>query len=277
MKIGCIIQARNTSTRLPGKVTLPLPMNSNTSVLEHVVKRVRKASNIDQVIVATTVNIDDNSICDIADALGVSYYRGSESHVLSRYYEAAKLHDLDIVIRITSDCPCIDFEVLEALVSLHLNEGNDYTSNTKLRTFPHGLDAEVFSFSVLEEAFNQAEEQFEIEHVTPYIYLTHKEKFKIGSLENSLQKGEDIRITLDTQADYMLLAAVFDYFKEQPDFLMADIIELFNKKPWLYLINSDIKQKKIYDSLAEEINDAKEILKKQELYNALKILEEHYD
>jgi len=273
MKVGCIIQARNASTRLPGKVLMPLPLAMESTVLEHVIKRVQRVNLIDEIIIATTINEVDNSIEELARKLGVKSFRGSEANVLSRYYEAATQNDLDIIVRITSDCPCIDYEVLQRLIKYHLLNKNDYTSNTFIRTFPHGLDAEVINYDVLKQAYHNATDQFEIEHVTPYIYKTNKDNFKIGNYENQLMpESSKIRITLDTQEDYMLLCAVFDYFKEKQDFLLQDIIDLYDKKPWLYLINNNIVQKRKYDSKEMEIKAAVEILEKQELDNAVDIL-----
>ena len=274
MKIGCIIQARNTSTRLPGKVLMPLPLNTGSTVLEHVVTRVQNVNLIDEIIVATTTNKTDDSIEDLALQLSVKSSRGSEENVLSRYYEAATQFNLDIIIRITSDCPCMDYKVLQSLIEYHLLNRNDYSSNALIRTFPHGLDAEVINYDVLKEAYFNARDKFEIEHVTPYIYVTNKDKFKIGILKNKLgDESSNIRITLDTYPDYMSLAAVFDYLKDKPNFLLKDIIDLYHERPWLHLINNDVLQKQKYDNIGMEIKVAIEILKKQELDNAVKILE----
>jgi len=274
MKIGCIIQARNTSTRLPGKVLMPLPLVTGPAVLEHVVKRVQRVSLIDEIIVATTVNKTDDRIEDLALKLGVKSFRGSEANVLSRYYEAATQNKLDIIIRITSDCPCIDYEVLQGLIEYHLQNENDYTNNALIRTFPHGLDAEVINYNILKEAYHHAKDKFEIEHVTPYIYKTHKDKFKIDVYKNQLHpKSSQIRITLDTDEDYMALGAVFDYFKKKPDFLLQDIINLYDEKPWIHLINNNVVQKQEYDNIKLETEAAIEILKSQELDRVVQILE----
>jgi spore coat polysaccharide biosynthesis protein SpsF len=178
-----------------------------------------------------------------------------------------------MIVRITSDCPCIDYDILDELIKLHLDNDNDYTSNSLIRTYPHGLDAEVMKFSVLEEAYNNAKDIHEIEHVTPYIYDSHKYKFKIGVLKNEDNvDSQNIRITLDTKEDYMLLCAVFDYFKENQNFKLNEIIKLFNYKPWLYYINNNIIQKKKHESAISEIGEAIIILEKQELYRASKVL-----
>ncbi|MGL5099740.1 MAG: cytidylyltransferase domain-containing protein, partial [Fusobacteriaceae bacterium] len=120
MKIVCVIQARSTSSRLPNKVLLKLPYGENKIVLEQVIDRVRKSKKIDEIVIATTVNESDNQIQKVCEKNNIKFYRGSEDNVLSRYYEAAKENGADLVMRITSDCPCIDFEILDKLIEKHL-------------------------------------------------------------------------------------------------------------------------------------------------------------
>jgi spore coat polysaccharide biosynthesis protein SpsF len=280
MLVGVIIQARMTSSRLPGKVLLKLPYGSKISALEQVIRRAKKLTRIDEILIATTTNKNDDPLLALAEKEKVNTFRGSEDDVLSRYYLAAKEHKYDIVVRITSDCPCIDWEVIDEMIRQHLQEANDYTSNTLRRTFPHGLDCEVFNFSALEEAYHQAKFNYEREHVTTYIYKTNPQKFKIGEfsyLEYELKKEiiDRIRITLDTKEDYALLCAVYDcLYAENPFFKMNDIINLFQTKPWLSFINERIIQKKIFDSLESELEEAKKILKLQDLNRVVKILNE---
>ena len=275
MKIGAIIQARTSSTRLPKKVLKPLPYDSDITVLQQVIRRFKKSNNIDEIIIATTKDKEDKEIVKIAEKEQVKWFKGSKENVLERYYLSAKENKIDIIVRITSDCPCIDWNIIDKAIIKHIKEKADYTSNTIKRTFPHGLDVEVISFEALEKAYCEATEDFEKEHVCPYIHTTNKDKFKISSLEAPKElTAPDIRITLDTEEDYALLASVFDYlYWENPFFDAYDIIKLFNKKPWLKLINKKVLQKKIYLSLEEEIEDAKKLLKMQELYNVLKLLE----
>lgn len=274
MKIGCIIQARYGSTRLPGKVLLPLPMGDRTSVLEQVVKRVKAVDSIDEVIVATSDLQADDKIIEECNKIGVKYYRGPEKNVLKRFYDAAKENNLDVIIRITSDCPCLDYEVIEQVIQLYLKGDNDYASNSIVRSYPHGMDTEVFSFKVLEDAYNNASDDFEKEHVTPYIYKVHKDKYNIAVLKN-INDYSDIRITLDTYDDYLAIAAVYDYLGE--DFLLTDIIKIYDEKPWLYKINSNIIQKKIFDSIEDEVKEAIDILDKQDLNESVNILKEYLD
>ena len=256
MKIGCIIQARSGSSRLPNKVLLPLPFNQEFSVLNHVIDRVKKSIYINEIIVATTDTKADDSIAHLSTSLSTKVFRGSEKNVLSRYYESAKMFHLDIVVRITSDCPCIDPKVIDRIINIHLEHNNDYTSNTLARTFPHGMDAEVFNFSVLKEAFNNSTEDFEFEHVTPYIYKTKPDLYKIENVQaGKEQHGPEIRITLDTHEDYMAICAIFDHFKDKHA-SVEEIITLFKYKPWISYINKSVEQKHVYSSFSEELEKA---------------------
>ncbi|MGB6127788.1 MAG: glycosyltransferase family protein [Psychrilyobacter sp.] len=272
--IVCIIQARTTSSRLPNKVLLPLPFGGGKTVLENVLDRVKKSKYINKIVIATTNNETDNLIENKAKEHGVEVFRGSEDNVLSRYYGAAKLVSADKIVRITSDCPCIDPKILDNLIKKHLEEKNDYTSNGLKRSYPHGLDCEIFNMEVLEEANKKAKEKIELEHVTPYIYKTNPNKFKIGHLVNK-EDYHDIRITLDTKEDYNLLCSVFDYLYEKDNYFdMNKIVVLFQKKPWIKALNSNVEQKIVCNSLKEELLEAIKLIKKQDLNRAGIFLEE---
>lgn len=271
MKIGAIIQARTSSTRLPNKVLKPLPYYGSITVLQQVIRRTKKSNLIDEIIVATTKDKEDEEIVKIAKEEDVKWFKGSKEHVLERYYLTAKENKLDIVVRITSDCPCIDWNIIDKAIGKHIKEKADYTSNTLKRTYPHGLDVEIISFEALERAYCEAEEEFEKEHVCPYIHTTNKDKFKIELLEAPSELyAPDIRITLDTKEDYALLCAVFDYLsKNNPFFDAYDIVNLFKEKPWLKFINEKIAQKKIFNSIEDELEEAIKLLELQELKNTV--------
>lgn len=273
MNIGAIIQARSTSTRLPQKVLKELPYGSGITVLEQVIRRAKRSSHLDKIIIASTINKEDNEIIRLAEKENVLYFRGSEKDVLSRYYHAASENALDVVVRITSDCPCIDPQVVDHIIDVYLKSKADYTSNSLNRTYPHGLDVEVFSFDALRKAFEAAEEDFEKEHVTPYIYKTGK--FSVQNIDAPEElKRPDIRITLDTLEDYAILCAVYDFlYDKNPFFGAAEIISLFNQKPWLKYINEKILQKEIFDTLEDELREAAKICDLQDLKRAKKFLE----
>ncbi|MGM0509041.1 MAG: cytidylyltransferase domain-containing protein [Fusobacteriota bacterium] len=278
MKIGCIIQARVSSSRLPKKILLPLPIDSDITVLEHVIRRVKKSTLINHVALATTTNAADDPIIEIAKSEEIDFYRGSEQNVLSRYFYVSKKRDFDIIVRITSDCPCIDWNIIDTVILKHIDQKNDYTSNTLERTFPHGLDVEVFNYDILSKAYKNATKKFELEHVTSYFYKSHPDKFKIGKVKaNKNINKSDIRITLDTKEDYTLISAIYSFLYEKNNFFKTtDIINLFREYRWLYDINRNVEQKKTCKNLEEEIQEALRLLDIQDLERAKKYLKEKY-
>ena len=276
MKIAAIIQARTSSTRLPGKVLKELPYASGITCLEQVIRRLKKSKKLNDIIIATTKKTEDDPIINIAKKENVKYFRGSKENVLSRYYFAAKENDIDLIVRITSDCPCIDADITDLAIDDHINKMADYTSNALARTYPHGLDVEVFNFNALEKAYKNATKDYEKEHVTPYINRNPK-IFKINIIKAPKELyAPDIRITLDTEEDYALLCAVFDYLYPKNKYFNAyNIVKLFKEKPWLKLINKKIIQKKIFNTLEEELEEAIKILDLQDLNKARDFLKEN--
>lgn len=247
MNVVCIIQARVGSTRLPKKV---LKKICNKTVLEHDIDRIKKVKNIDSIVIATTTEDKDIEIVNEAKRLKVNYFRGSENDVLARYYFAAKENNADVVVRMTSDCPLIDPGVTEAIIQCYLEKSDmyDYVSNTLERTYPRGLDIEVFSFSALEKAFNEAKLDSDREHVTPYIWR-NGEVFRIFQYKNE-KDYSDLRLTLDTDEDFELIEKVYgELYLSKKDFDLYDIIDLFNKRPELKMINKEVEQKKVNDGL----------------------------
>lgn len=274
MKIGAIIQARTSSTRLPRKILLELPYGSGITVLQQVIRRIRRAKKINEIIVATTTKKADDIITKIAKKEKVKFFRGSEKNVLERHYLAARKFKIDIIVRVTSDCPCVDPETLDKLINLHIKTKADFTTNCLSKTFPHGIDAEVYNFFSLEKAYINAIEDYEKEGVSEYIYKTRPKDFKIKTLKADKKTfSPDIRITLDTLEDYALLCAVFHLLKNFPNFGTEEIIKLFQTNPWLYLINKRVVNKKLLLNTKEEIKEAIKILKLQELEKSTKILE----
>lgn len=244
MKVVCIIQARVGSTRLPGKV---LKNICNKTILEHDIDRLKRVKNINKIVIATTTLEKDNVLVEELERLDVTYYRGSEENVLSRYYYAAKENNADIVVRVTSDCPLIDSEVTEKIIQYYLDNTvkYDYVSNTIDRTYPRGLDTEVFSFKALEKAFNEAISERDREHVTPYIWSNSK-LFKLAQYKNEVDYSE-LRWTLDTVEDFELINRIYTilYCEKNNNFNMNDILELYKEYPELNTINNIIEQKKI--------------------------------
>jgi spore coat polysaccharide biosynthesis protein SpsF len=264
--IGAIIQARTSSTRLPGKVLLELPYGSGITVLQQVIRRLKKSKKIETIVVATTEDKADDAIVDIALHEGVSSFRGSKENVLERYYLAAKTFKLDTIVRITSDCPCIDSELVDSVLEEHYKIKADYTS---IKGFPRGLDAEVFGFKSLVRTYQGYKRVYEAEHVTPFMY-NHPEMFHIYTIVASNDPFlQNVRITLDTEEDYAVLCAVYDYlYDTDPYFTMNAMIKLFKHKPWLHIINNKIIQKKDYHSIHDELREAVRLLDLQDMRRA---------
>jgi spore coat polysaccharide biosynthesis protein SpsF len=239
--ITVIIQARVGSTRLPNKVLKDL---CGKPVLWHVVNRLKQSKLISEIVIATTILPEDDAIQQFCEENNIKYYRGSSENVLSRYYEAAKQFNAETVIRITSDCPVIDPALLDEMISDYLSSKTGYLSNSLLRTYPRGLDAEIFSFNVLEKTYKEAEKNYELEHVTPYIYK-HPELFSLRNFATDVDFSF-YRWTLDTEEDYTLIKEIYEnLYTEGKIFLWKDILKLFELKPELIEINRHIEQKKL--------------------------------
>lgn len=261
MKTVAIIQARMGSTRLPGKVLKPL---AGKTVLGWVVERVKVSALIDEIVVATTIDPSDDDIVKEMRKNDIVTYRGSVEDVLGRYYECAQWRDADVIVRLTSDCPLLDPGVIDMVVKTREKEKVDYCSNTLERSFPHGADVEVFTFESLEKAFLHGHSPSEREHVTPYIW-GHPDLFKLTNVAASPELCRpDIRITVDTEADYMFMRAAYDHLGRRV-FPLSEVIELVDNYPWLTWINKDVRQKKVFHYGSDLENEAAQYLEAAEL------------
>ena len=248
MNIVAIIQARMGSTRLPGKVMKEV---LGKPLLELQIERVRKSKLINRVVIATTKKETEQPIIDLCKRLSVDYFRGSEMDVLARYFEAAIQYKADVVVRLTSDDPLIDPTIIDKIIAEFLSNPSkyDYVSNSIVKTYPLGLDTEVFSMNALKQAYWEAENPAFREHVTPYIRL-HPDKFNIGVVLHPVDLSS-YRLTVDTEADLALISRVLEelYIKKRECFTLEDIIVLLQQHPEWLLLNSHIEQKKIEDEL----------------------------
>jgi spore coat polysaccharide biosynthesis protein SpsF (cytidylyltransferase family) len=247
MKTIAIIQGRLDSTRLPGKVLMPL--QTNKTVLENVIERVNKSKHIDEVIVVTTINKSDLKIVSYCANNNIRIFCGSENDVLDRFYQAAKLLNCDYIIRITADCPMIDPNIIDQAITTNLENNADYTIT---ENFPDGLDVEVLTMQALTQAWKEAALASEREHVTAYI-RNNNQKFKIANLK-SKQDYSNKRWTLDEPNDYQFLKKVFvPLYNENPDFQMEDVLTYLQKHPELEKINQNIIRNEGYlKSLKED-------------------------
>lgn len=238
LKTVMIVQARMTSTRLPGKV---LKEVLGKPLLEYQIERLRRISSVDEIVIATTVNATDQLIVDCCNRLGVSYFRGSEEDVLSRYYGAAVEYQADVVVRVTADCPLIDPEVCEQAITYFIESKENY-DYLRLEHYPRGLDTEVFSFKSLEECFREATDQPDREHVTPFFYR-QPERYRV----KKLYCPEDLshhRWTVDTPEDFELVGKIIsELYPITNNFDFVDVLDLLKKNPSWYSINERVRQK----------------------------------
>ena len=245
MTIAAIVQARIGSSRLPGKILMDL---AGKPMLHHVVDRLSYSKLINKTVIATTVLPEDDRTEEYCTANNFNCFRGSSSDVLSRYYEAAVKFGADIIIRITSDCPVIDPIIIDRMLSSFLGsrkeERLDYMSNVIERTFPRGLDAEIFTFPALEKTNREASEDFEREHVTPFIYR-HPELFKLRNFSNQPDLSRH-RWTVDTEEDLRLIKEIYkELYRPGKLFVSDDILRLFERRPELFSINQKVRQKSL--------------------------------
>jgi len=243
VKTIIIVQARMTSTRLPGKVLMEV---RGKSLLEYQIERLRQVRLADELVIATTTNDTDQPIVELCERLGAAYYRGSEEDVLSRYYEAATQSGADVVVRVTSDCPLIDPGVMDEVIALYINNRDkyDYVSNTLERTYPRGLDTEVFSMAALEKAYNEAREQPEREHVTLFIYR-RPEQFPLANSSSATDYSYH-RWTVDTPEDFALIKRIFmGLYPVNSRLTWLEVLDLLKEHPEWIEINAAVKQKEV--------------------------------
>lgn len=230
------------SSRLPGKVLLDV---CGRSVLAHGVARVRMATRPDQIVIATTTEPADAAIVAEAEKLGLAWYRGSETDVLARYYEAARQQGATTIVRMTSDCPLYDGALLDRMLADYAAQPCDYLSNCFPRHYPRGLDTEIFSFAALERAYREAEAPHEREHVTPYIHQ-HPERFRLRNFSDNAPDRSALRWTLDTPEDWALIRTIYEaLYPQNPQFTTDDIYALLARHPEISALNAHIEQKKM--------------------------------
>ncbi len=215
------------ATRLPGKTLMDI---SGRPLLDHVIERVRQCGRIDDIVVATTRNAEDDAIIKRCTRLGVRFFRGSEPDVLDRFYRCADWCGADLIARVTADDPFKDPEVIDRALNELISGDFDYVSNTIKPTYPEGIDIEIFTFQALGRAWREAQLLSEREHVTPYIW-NHPELFKTKNLEND-EDLSSLRWTIDTAEDLAFAREVYQrLYTPGQLFLMRDILALLRREP----------------------------------------------
>ncbi len=256
--VVAIIQARMGSTRLPGKVLADI---ANHPMLWHVVTRVRRARSVGKVIVATSTHPADDAIAKFCETEEFPLYRGSETDVLDRYYQVANSLRPEAIVRVTADCPLIDPQVIDQVVQTFQSESCDYAANCLVRTFPHGLDTEVFSYTALANAWQDARLPSEREHVTPY--LRSSGRFRLVNVESGLDLSRNYyRWTVDEPCDLEFIRTVFARLVPKVDFGWRQVMNLLSASPEIGRINStSICDEGYYLSLAKEPQQAALLMK----------------
>ena len=240
MRIAAIIQARMGSTRLPGKVLADL---AGQPMLARVVNRTARAKTLDKVVVATTTDSADAVIADLCAQNCWPFFRGDRDDVLDRYCQAAKAHGAEVVVRITSDCPFIDPEIIDRVVRVFLEKNPDYASNTLKRTYPRGLDVEVVTLVSLIRACHECSDPYQRVHVTPYI-CQNPHLFQIISVTSEADYS-DHRWTVDTPEDLEFARAVYLQLSDKDAFTWRDVLNILAEEPALKKINRYTQQKSI--------------------------------
>ena len=235
-KIAAIIEARMTSSRLPGKVLLESGINK--PLLLCLIERIRKVKNIDQIIVATTTNNEDNKIVKFCKKNKINFFRGSENDVMGRVLNASLKFKVDIIIEITGDCPIIDPEIISLVLNTHLENKYDYTSNCNFRSFPDGMDVQVFSTKTLSNSYKLVKTELEKEHVTLEIRKSSKySKINLVAPQNYFLP--DLGLTLDEDGDYLLISSLFKHFKNN-DFGLKQILDHLKANNQLIELNKNV-------------------------------------
>jgi spore coat polysaccharide biosynthesis protein SpsF len=242
-KIVASIEARMTSTRLPGKV---LKECMGKSMMELMIERVRRSETIDEIVIATTTNATDDPLEALAKKLDVGICRGSELDVVQRVVDAHRASQSDIVVQLTGDCPLIDPEVIDVFVRFYRMNQFDYVSNAVVRSYPIGLDTQVSSFKILERSLELAVSESDHEHLYATIYK-RPDQFRLYHFVGPHElMWPELRLTLDTQEDLTVISAIFEaLYPLNKAFRTIDIIQFLKKNPQLVEINKFIPSKGI--------------------------------
>jgi len=241
MKIVATIEARMTSSRLPGKVLLTA---NGQPMLHHLVRRLRHVPSLEDIVLATTVNAMDDSLVEFARRSGIRCFRGSEEDVMLRVIGAAESIQTDVIVEITGDCPLIDPLIVEQAIRMFLHNTCDYLGNAVIRSYPDGMDTQVFRLETLRRSAAMTNDPLDHEHVTLHI-RNHPELFPpLHLLAPPDEHWPELGLTLDEQADYELLKKIIEYFDEaHPYFTCREVIALLREKPEWVEINREVKRK----------------------------------
>jgi spore coat polysaccharide biosynthesis protein SpsF len=241
MKIVATIEARMTSSRLPGKV---LKSALGKPMLYYLVHRLKKVPSIDSIVLATTSNKSDDILVEFSREQNIEYYRGSEEDVMLRVAEAARSVDADVIVEITGDCPIIDPEIIEQVISTYCDNNVDYVGNSNIRSYPDGMDVQVFSLDVLMKSISITNNLLDHEHVTLHIRNNSDLFSKIDVVAPPELHWPELGLTLDERLDYKLIKIIIEHFGPGNQlFSCLDIINFLRKNPGLININNNVVRK----------------------------------
>ena len=241
MRYIATIEARMTSSRLPGK---PLMEAAGKTMLEYLVERLRAVPSIDGIVLATTVNATDDQLCDAGHTLGIDVFRGSENDVMNRVLGAAESAKADVIVEITGDCPLLDHNIVEQCIRMHKVHNADYVSNVMVRSYPDGMDVQVFNCEVLRRSSKMTSEALDLEHVSLHIRKNPQLFSHIHLVAPPELHWPELGVTLDEQADFDLISEILNNFdgRKKP-FTCLEIIDLLNKNPELVDKNLSVVRK----------------------------------
>lgn len=244
-EIVATIEARMTSSRLPGKVLMPL---AGQPALERLIERLKRSIYLDKIVVATTINQTDDPVVELAQKLNVDYFRGSEADVLGRVLGAAQSVGAEIIVEITGDCPLVDHRLVDRGIEEFFSHQVDYASNTIKLSYPIGFDIQVFPVKILAEVASLTHDPIDRAHVSYYIY-NHPKKYQLRNWEAEPENyWPDLRVTLDEREDHELLNKIFEsLLPQRDDFSADDVIKFLKTNPSLLEINKNVRQKEAHE------------------------------
>lgn len=236
--ITIVVQARMSSTRLTGKVMLPI---LGEPLLFRMIERVKQIKHSVNIVVATSTEKSDNEIVHLCHDKNIMVYQGDLNNLLDRHYQVGLITGADVVVKIPSDCPLIDPSIIDKVIDFYLeNSGDfDFVSNLHPATYPDGNDVELMSFKALEKSWNEATKPIELEHTTPYFW-ENPDKFKLGNVvwETGLDYSMSHRFTIDYEEDYQFIKRIYEeLYPSKPKFTLDDILNLIALKPEIYNLN----------------------------------------
>ncbi|BBN81097.1 spore coat protein [Pseudoalteromonas sp. A25] len=247
MKVTAFIQARMSSTRLPGKVLKDI---LGKPMLLHIVERLRHAKTLSNIVVLTSDGSSDDAIATLCQNHSIHCFRGSLDDVLGRFFAASEKYPSDHIVRITADCPLVDSLLVDSIVTKHIQQNADYTSNCHPAMYPDGLDVEVMRTAALQQANNEATSPHQREHVTPY-FLTHKTMFKCCNFD-APSKIPQYRLTVDHPEDFQLIKKIYEtLYSVDNNFSLNSTLSLLAKHPnWLSVNEHFIRNEALQSNAA---------------------------